>query len=314
MTFEEFIDTIHGQNNDLEDVQALAKECFGPANGGVIHTEYISLTPELAKKWIGYRHLSQRGVAPGRVQSFARDLAAGKWSVIHQGFCFDKDGNMTDGQHRAEAVARADVTVPLVQVTWNSLSTMEDPVDRGRPRSFNQITHMSTSMCAALAMLCRMESGNPASNRPSTVAEIQETAEHHKVALEIIEHSGIADNHGMLAGLRAASVWTLPIDEKKTLEFLGLVQSGEMLRRGDPAFAFRKWREHYRGKRTEDTTFAALACLRHHIQGKQIMTVHPRPSAYRASCSKRRALNVPNTPSPLLVTSVSWNIFVDDDE
>ena len=92
----------------------------------------------------------------------------------------------------------------------------------------------------------------------------------------------------------------MPIDAKGTLDYLGKVTSGEMIARGDPAFAFRNC--------------ASLNCLRHHLNGVKLSSVYTGEMGYRASCGKRRAMRVPYTPGADQVVGTAWPISKNEEQ
>ena len=270
-------------------------------------SEVVDVTPALAKKWLEKNHPEQRNIAWARVESFANDMIAGNWKLTHQGICFDGSGYLTDGQHRLHALVKADVPVKMM-VIWNPAATMQDPVDRGGARSVWQLANMHVRVTGALALLHKMEDGNLYSNVPVTLAETLETMEHHKEYMHLIECSNITKKSAIVSGVRAACVWLMPLDEHSVLQWLGAVQSGEMLTRGMPAYTFRSWRD--RTKNVSPTVVMLAACnsLRHHLHGATLTSVHTGESGYRSATTRRRALKIPHTPGPGMVISLGWGL------
>ncbi len=91
------------------------------------------VTPELAQRWLESK-ARNRNVTRGRVIEYARAMTQGQWRVTHQGIAFDADENLTDGQHRLEAVVTAKVPVLM----WVYYGLPQDDmivVDKHRPRS-----------------------------------------------------------------------------------------------------------------------------------------------------------------------------------
>ena len=74
--------------------------------------ENKEITPEEAAKLLE-KNLSNRKLAQPVVARYARDMAAGRWELNGATICVDKDGNLTDGQHRLSAVVSANVPVRM---------------------------------------------------------------------------------------------------------------------------------------------------------------------------------------------------------
>jgi hypothetical protein len=88
--------------------------------------EYV--TPEIARKYLAtVDPQKQRLLGMSRVMAFAREMKAGHWMLNHQGFAFDEDGNLIDGQHRCKAIEICGLTIPVL-VTRGVVSTMVNGV------------------------------------------------------------------------------------------------------------------------------------------------------------------------------------------
>lgn len=267
-----------------------------------IKGEVVLVTPALAAEWLAANHEEQRPVATRRVQSFANDMIAEKWVLTHQGIAFDGNDRLIDGQHRLQAVVLSGKSV-LMYVFRNSAASIHDPLDRGGPRTMGQIVGMSNRVSAALGILSRLESGEIRSHVPVTASEIIGIADRHRKWIDLALGG---DGRWSTAGFGAACIWTMPIDEEATLDFMSKVHTGEMIKRGDPSYQYRKWNKSQIKHSGIETALAVINCLRFHIQGKTLGTVHTTETGYRGACSKRRAMRVANTPGTDAVESLSW--------
>lgn len=59
----------------------------------------VDVTPEMAAKWLEGNVLN-RPLKQAHVDRLAREMAAGRWRLTHQGIAFDVSGCLIDGQHR----------------------------------------------------------------------------------------------------------------------------------------------------------------------------------------------------------------------
>lgn len=260
------------------------------------------VTPEIAEAWLKKNHPSNRPIAWRSVEAMANDMRSGQWILTHACVAFDGQGNLIDGQHRLSAVVHAGVAVPMFVVSNNDAS-FHDPIDRGRPRSIATIlgVHFRDTACANVLRM--LEQGCEL-NVPITLAETEAILERHRADIEQVAR--IPGRTKMGGAILAACIWANPCDPKKTADFVAQVSSGEMIGRGDPAFALRNWQMRMPRVRSWLKTLAALNCLRFHLTDVSISNVSTGEAGYRAVCSRRRALRVANTPGPDLVPAGHW--------
>jgi hypothetical protein len=272
-----------------------------------LQLEVVIVTPELAERWLQKNHPSNRPIAWQRVEAFANDMRAGAWILTHQGIAFDANGYLIDGQHRLHAVVQAgqDPTFRSVRmlVARNEAGSYHDPIDRTGARSIAAILGI-TKRDTALANLLRMFEAGYLIHSPMTLHEAEAVLERHRNYLEQI--ANVAGHTKLHGPVLAACAWAWPCDPELTEQFMTQAASGEMIQRGDPAFALRSWLE--RNKRTDVWTrgMATCTCLRHALNKAQIANVFTGEWAYRSITARRRMLKIPNTPGPEIVPPGHW--------
>lgn len=258
----------------------------------------MDVSPKIAKAWLDNRPEEQRSISYKQVQGMVADIQAGAWRLTHQGVALDEEDRPIDGQHRLTAVAESGQTVTML-VIRSSSAKVEDPIDRGRPRSVAFVSGHSNKATAAMAVLLGLEQGYPSSHG-ITVNESSIMWEHHGDAIETV--LGFAPGSTLVSGLLAAAVWAYPLASKEIEKFIRQVHTGEMISKGQPAYAYRSWRERERRANSWEMCIAALGCMRAVIQEKTMASVHADATdAYRWVTMRRRALKIPHTPSAQLV-------------
>ena len=98
-------------------VNGVAKRAPLNMSGTEIRTETILVTPEMARRWLDSNTRSNRRPSAKTVDAYAREMAAGRWLVTHQGIAFNQAGELVDGQHRLLAIIEADVNVLMMVTT-----------------------------------------------------------------------------------------------------------------------------------------------------------------------------------------------------
>ena len=93
------------------------------------------VTPRLADEFLATRvEGSQRGVERRRVQMYSKSMLEGHWRVNNDDVTFDRDGHLTNGQHRLSAIVQSQQAVRMsfkFGVEDNAILT----IDEGRTRT-----------------------------------------------------------------------------------------------------------------------------------------------------------------------------------
>lgn len=80
-----------------------------------MHYEMMTVTPELAQRWLEAKNNRNRNISSRKVDAYADDMQNGRWHATHQNaIAFYKDGNLADGQHRLSAIVKASVSVEFM--------------------------------------------------------------------------------------------------------------------------------------------------------------------------------------------------------
>lgn len=105
-----------------------------------VQSEVMIVTPEEAQAWLGANHKNRRIRSVG-VSAYAKDMAAGRWTLNGESIKIDKHGNLVDGQHRLSAVIESDSPVEMLVVTGLEPEAM-DTVDTGMKRTTADVLGM----------------------------------------------------------------------------------------------------------------------------------------------------------------------------
>lgn len=262
-----------------------------------------TVTPELAKRWLEKNDQDQRAVSTASVMAMARDMRAGAWVLTHQGLCFNHEGYLVDGQHRLLAVIESGCSVDMV-VSRGMTLEVRSPIDAGTRRSNQYFTGKTTHWNAAVGLLgrlCENDWGNSRMTPAYLLATYDEHAEEVDACMAEMKSKKLYPST-----LSAAAMYAYPIHPEKVLSFIQQVRTGELLSRGDPAYAYRNW--YSRGLadayvRTSAVR-AALNCLMYELQGKKVVhVVSSAVAGYVWTTTRRRALKISHTPA---VAEVSY--------
>lgn len=113
-----------------------------------IQTKLETITPAWAEKVLDkhYDRISkgefkQRPITKGLIRKYITDMKAGKFGLCPEPITFDVNGDLTDGQHRLEAVKQSGVTIKAMVSTGWPPETI-DLINRGRSRSVAEQLHL----------------------------------------------------------------------------------------------------------------------------------------------------------------------------
>lgn len=95
-------------------------------------TTWEEITPEKAHEYLAMNK-NNRALMPGVVDRYAKDLKDGKWIIGTSTICFDINGNLIDGQHRLQAIIKANIPVRM-EVKRNLSEDAFKAMDIGKPR------------------------------------------------------------------------------------------------------------------------------------------------------------------------------------
>lgn len=101
------------------------------------------ITPEKAEKYLAHNIDNNRILRKTVVEKYARDMANGNWDIdsTDNKITFNADGYLVDGQHRLNAVIKADV--PIKMRVFTGVNNNASVFDRGLSRSVYDLLSMS---------------------------------------------------------------------------------------------------------------------------------------------------------------------------
>lgn len=207
----------------------------------------VTVTPDLAKDLLR-RNTHNRRMRDRAVADYARDMAAGHWSLNGEAIKIATDGTVLDGQHRLRSVIAAGVSVPMFVIVGLDPATQET-MDTGRKRTTGDVMTLrgETSSTTLAAVLRRVWSWNQgdyrlAGNYSATTAECaQLLAEHPELrrSTEIAVRTRAAFPHIPQSVLGTAHYLFTKLNEGETAWFFQRIADGAELPVGHPVLALR---------------------------------------------------------------------------
>lgn len=223
---------------------------------------YVYVTPEMAQSWIDNLTMREnRKISRQTVLRYREVMEDGRWKKSPQGFAFNEDGQMIDGQHRLHALAGADIDGIEILIVPNSLDESFTVLDSGHRRQAAHIIDgpYKSTVAAAGKILhhlsTRPENGTRIGSGYVTndlvVSSVEEWRE------ELSKYAKASYTAKQLAGINPSTHLTVLAQVERTEnahmvpEWLEGIMTGAGLESGDSRLALRnrflKDRKHLNG-------------------------------------------------------------------
>jgi hypothetical protein len=229
--------------------------------------EVVSVTPDMAKEWLAENDSGNRSVSLADVFRLSADMSSGQYELTHQGIAFNKSGVLIDGQHRLRAVVKSGCTVRMV-ICRDVDASVHAAIDLGRKRSLGFVTGLGSkrvAVCRALAFLC----GGAKHLSVSSWSKAMTITINEKYRDSLDTLMPLHKPRVMPSGLIASLVFCFPLNASAVARFGEQVRSGELLERGQAAFALRKWLlEDVSVHAAELVAMVGCFCLERELSGK----------------------------------------------
>lgn len=207
----------------------------------------ITITPALAKELLR-RNTHNRKLRERAVGDYARDIAAGHWSLNGEAIKIATNGDVLDGQHRLHALIQAETAVDMFVVIGLDPAAQET-MDSGRKRTTADVLSLraeenATTLSAILRRVWAWKQGDHRfkGRQAPTTAECAELLAKHpelRRSAEIATRTRKAFPHIPQSVLGTCHFLFNAIDEGETAWFFQRVADGAELPLGHPILALR---------------------------------------------------------------------------
>jgi hypothetical protein len=234
--------------------------------GGKVEPLIVLVTPEFARDALT-RNVINRAMSEKHVQELVWEIETDAWAFTHQGFGFNIREEFVDGQHRAEAIARTGVSIPVL-ITFNLRIGFAAPIDTGlRVRQPKDVLPISSRIQAICNALIDLERPNHGRSSPSQVAEV---LERYRPGIEWANQV-FPYERGITAPLIAAHVFAHPVAPRAITSFAEQFVARTGSSSDEPAVVLRRYLDRpTRNQEGRALAFAALRCLEAHCKGQTI--------------------------------------------
>lgn len=222
--------------------------------------ETVDLTAEDASKLLAHSQgQRQRTLTMSHVDRLAHAIATGQWRETHQPIALNRDGVVIDGQHRLNAIVKANKTV-RVMIARDVPDETFDVIDTGKARGPSDVLALggfanTMALASSLRMLLTYDQvvGSPdtfrAARKAFTSADILREAESER-GQELGRVLYASRTTAMQLGRAGFGTWMgatfmvmkeSPVDDGLCLEFIERLRDGVGLPGGSPILALRRY-------------------------------------------------------------------------
>jgi hypothetical protein len=214
-----------------------------------VHAQTVKLTPSLAQ-YLADMNPDNRNVSNGRVDAYAKDIAAGRWEMNGEPVILSREGLLNDGQHRCLAVIKSGIPIDTMMVFGVDRESRKT-TDVGAAKSAANFLAMdAVANAATLAGVARLALSYEQYGSVATAGRITNAEVLSLVQIDEVELAHVAKRaahfSGKLQGIAAPSVWgwtyyqCRKINARDADQFFESLATGEMLASNDPAYVVRQ--------------------------------------------------------------------------
>lgn len=253
--------------------------CIERGKSGVF-SEIVTLNPGLAAELLR-RNPDNRGIKPAKVVQYANDIRNDRWIFNGEPIIIASTGEINDGQHRANAVVEANLSIPAIFIFGLPRETRLS-VDQGAARTAGDFLGMdgvpNATVQASIArlVLAYEQSGGTSFSSASYVTN-------QDVMARVRSDNQIgASAHFAASNAKSTRKFAAPavigfchyvfsdLDAGQANEYLGQVCRGEGLKAKDPAYTARERLISLEGKSRDKRAHIIIRGWNAYRQGRQL--------------------------------------------
>ncbi len=226
-----------------------------PVKGKTPVTEWVTITPDLAMKWLDEANRNNRTVRDAHVTRMAADMQEGNWHGLNgEAIRFDTEGRLVDGQHRLWASVVSGCSFESLVVT-SVCAEDYSTIGIGQKKTFSDFLgpvhgEKNTILLAAgIRLVYLWRKGILASMKDSkaypTIAELEQTLNENPLIRESVNRVAcMHDTRRLLTasfGVLIHFAGTIQGNPATVEAFLDRLGTGVGLEADDPIFQLRKY-------------------------------------------------------------------------
>lgn len=214
---------------------------IGPYSEDRVFTMRVLVTPELAKKWLGWNTRNRTARHP-LITKYARDLTEGRFPFTGDGAKFAHTGLLLDGQKRFMAVVETGIPM-LMNITCGLLEETQAYMDNNDKRSAADVLQLqgvpnSKNVAAVARSLFLLWN----KREPSRTETCELYRENEPLIQKSMHYLHMASAEGIKGGTMHSVAWFLfaQVDEEAANQFMTTLITGLNIGEDDPIRLLRR--------------------------------------------------------------------------
>ena len=215
--------------------------------------QVIDVTPELAHRYLE-SNISNRPLSIRTVNELAQAMLNDEWQLNGEAIKFDAQGNLIDGQHRCQAIMKADTSIRtyvLRNLPADSFKTLDTGKKRNNADTLGILGYSNPTQLAATArFVLNFETNQLRSNEIVTNQRMEHFVEESPKVIESLAFIKQIKAESVLPASIAAGLHYLmaECDGEGAEIFFRDLAKGSMLAASDPVFLLREKLLFYRNR------------------------------------------------------------------
>ncbi len=216
-----------------------------------------TLTKETAEYYLSLNS-KNRKINAKRVAKYLRDMNDGRWKVVPDAIGFNKEGALTNGQHRLQAFIKSELNTIQFFVVKGLEKSAFDVTDNGRPRSASDLLNsLGYKYANYLATSARYVYSFDTYGMNEASMGLRYQIGNNDIADTVEKHTGLVDCINTVLNLKKAGSRLIPdatflsfvfyiyssvgpSARERALGFITQVVTGVGLMENDPAYLLRE--------------------------------------------------------------------------
>lgn len=214
-----------------------------------IQTDVVTITPDIAKKLLG-QNTKNRNISVTNYNKISEAMISGEWELNGEAIKIAQNGRILDGQHRLMAAADNNLSFTTL-VVYGLKDETQATMDSGKSRSASDVLRIngytnSKQIAAIATALIRKERWNLRAavtggrSYPVTTKQVLDKVENEPSIIELAKLTHRMSSIGLPGRITGVLYHTFSdIDQEDADDFFEKLETGAMLKDGDPILTLR---------------------------------------------------------------------------
>lgn len=261
---------VNGSAAAADELERMLRAAILPSSVG---SAVVELSPALAHFLLGRNKINRRRRGT-RINTYANDMAGGRWALTGEPIIIDSEGNLIGGQHRLYACIESGASFRTL-VVWGVDPSVRKSLDSGLAQTLGDVADESNSWGAAVRLCWRYDNHQFPQNSKFVPSRAQlmhwgEANPDLRVSMDAAAHQRV-----LPPGTLAAAHYLLSRSDAEAADaFLDGWTTLANLPAGSPVIVLRTWAEnHKKGVHSDERFAVVVKAMKAFREGRSIQVL-----------------------------------------